>query len=402
MWGTAFGRIAVVAAISIVGAACGQPVTSPLHEGEGSDIGDAALASMSKLVGDSGWVSSAPIPGGGAVVYMPGVKSGDSSAVELKPEGITIDRAGRVTATFDLPEPILESDHGAVVVGRSLIAIGRVCHGAIDDSEERGQTCGGQSPGSLVGYRVDIDSGRTTELSLPDEVVGEDWSPVQEQGVYRSAGRVVLVTRNAAQQSWQAWQQGPDDAWKPIEAPASLPCQIGDDVVEMILSPAPKEPGLLDHDVGPDALAPQSMAARVLSGETAEWREAIPMPDQEMNQGTLRTPICGGNRLSIAAEGAPPDRMASYDPSSQNWSELSVASEAKALSFHGREGLDSALLYEFGDHASDTMRTVDLATGAYGSVAFEVDELRELIPLSTTSVLGIEHDGSYRISDVEQ
>ena len=381
--------VAVLLLASCGSGASNSPATKPKAMSKTESL-DAAL----QAVGSGGYLTSVPIPGGGSALLQP-AKKGVGAVFTLTRHAVVLDENGAVTNAFDLPKTLLSLNNAVVVVDRYLYFVGAECNGVIEDSEAEGSTCGGAAPGPISGYVLDLDTGAPVPLELPEGIDVNDTSQARGIGLYRAGDRPFLVSGVDGTNDWSAWVLAKDGTWTDVEAPSSLPCQVGDNTVEV--SVKLQNPGDPNVPTKGDLTKTKKFLvnARVFDPGSRKWRADVPGPTTEsaIHPATL----CSTERLSIAALGAPPVAVSNFDPVSATWSSGSLTPEAKVVTTFAANGFGFVLVSDFGPGSTRCMAVYDPVNDVTQAISWDFESTVMYFSLSASSLMLVDRDGSHKV-----
>lgn len=272
----------------------------------------------------------------------------------------------------------------------SLVITGVPCTNAATEDEASGTwTC---EPGGIVAYRVDLASGSSTELELPEAVTkaGTTMSGLP-MGLFRSGTEVVLIAATSADPTLAAWRLDRSDRWVVAEAPMVMPCQVGNEIVE----PSGARP---DRSEG-HGMAMSTPSARVFDPHSSRWGPGVTGLTLSSASDAPPTTVCTRTRLVEVPHGGPgAPTAASFDPKEHAWRSLTLLEGKGVPAPIAHPGLDHVVVFRIGADPAGPAISLDPATGATEEVPLHLDSTATLVALSPSSALVIGRDGSSQVT----
>jgi len=331
------------------------------------------------------------LEGGGGVMW--GVFEPVGDAARIHREGVVLDSRGKPVTSFTLPSAIWKM--GQVVIGKSMYVLGFPAEGVIRETETEGWSF---LPGSLVGYQIDLDSGVVRDFSIPGEPQGSVGDQTDQVGLFQVAGEILLIVGGEADAAWHAWTGGIDGKWTAVDAPTGMPCQVGQHVVvrEATMRGDEGDPTAPPAVVDATDVRTAAPSVRVFDAKSGAWGPVSTGPRLTSSAVAAPPEACSGTRLSIFTLSPNDMTVASFDPSTADWTEKSIPHGYTPVAM-AMNGVSNVLLSSSSAETKDAV--YDPVSGKLAPLEISLRDVAALVPVEKGRVLliGKRADGDRRL-----
>lgn len=287
--------LVLLVALATISFACGSQDESAQSLNAEADVGDVEKAAVDLLRTAAGSsVNGASTSDGGFAVF--GVGEGDG---KISRDGVVFDREGRPTVSFELPERL--AIQSSASIGRVLFVVGKRCDDAPVMDDVGVEQC---EPGDYESYRVDLDSGVVSDLTMPEGGVEQgSWRLLRLGDRLLVTGYPTYVLGSDGATPGLAWLLD-GDRWSTVEHPPGLVCQSGDHVVTDVTDSSllVTDPSSSANWTARGSVTP---AVRVLDVETATWGVVSEGPELDVPAAIGASASCTNSHVTFSSVSFP-------------------------------------------------------------------------------------------------